>query len=55
MGVNLYVVIPLVMLGISLLIWLIYRNNKDEWKFEKDMDTKDEFPWKEGKPKNKHT
>jgi hypothetical protein len=55
MQINLYIIIPVIVAAGCLIAWLVYRNTKDEWKFEKDMDTKGELHWKEDKPKNKHT
>ena len=43
MNVNLNIVFPVILVAICLVAWLVYRNVKDEKKFEHDIDEKDDL------------
>jgi hypothetical protein len=51
MAVNLNIIIPLILAAVCLMIWLAYRNIKDENKFESDMDKKDDLDEKKYRKK----
>ena len=41
MQINYAVIVPVVIILTALVAWLMYRNVKDEKKFEQDIDEKD--------------
>jgi hypothetical protein len=43
MNINLSILLPVVLVAIALVIWLVFRNVKDERKFEHDIDLEDDL------------
>ena len=43
MKINLYFVIPALLVVVCLVAWLVYSNSKDEKKFEDDLDEEEEL------------
>jgi len=51
MEINYAIVIPVILLILVLVAWLIWRNSKDEKKFEKDVNQSEIEPEKHDKDK----
>jgi len=43
MQINYAIIVPVIIVLAALLAWLMYRNVKDEKKFEHDIDEKDDL------------